>query len=89
MNRSACRPSSARRSPARRRLLRPGKPFDDVKTVKKKAYVHLMPGIPNEAFFAGVVLILLLSFSLFERHGKPRQAGAQLLAPRADEVRPA
>ncbi|WP_434421232.1 hypothetical protein [Nannocystis pusilla] len=43
--------------------------FDDVKTVKKKAYVHLMPGIPNEAFFAGVVLILLLSFSLFERHG--------------------
>src|SRR5690606_16179274 len=44
--------------------------FDDVQTVKKKAYVHLMPGIPNEAFFAGVVLILLLSFSLFERHGK-------------------
>src|SRR5690606_19541076 len=44
--------------------------FDDVKAVKKKAYVHLMPGIPNEAFFAGVVLILLLSFSLFERHGK-------------------
>ena len=44
--------------------------FDDVKTVKKKAYVHLMPGIPNEAFFAGVILILLLSFTLFERHGK-------------------
>ncbi len=43
--------------------------FDDVKTVEKKAYVHLMPGIPNEAFFAGVVLILLLSFTLFERHG--------------------
>lgn len=49
--------------------------FDDVKTVKKKAYVHLMPGIPNEAFFAGVVLILLLSFSLFERHGsRPRRS---------------
>jgi polyferredoxin len=45
--------------------------FDDVKTVKKKAYVHLMPGIPNSAFFAGVVLILLVSFTVFER--KKRQ----------------
>ncbi|MBL9099552.1 MAG: 4Fe-4S binding protein [Myxococcales bacterium] len=44
------------------------KAFDDVKTVKKKAYVHLMPGIPNEAFFAGVILILLLSFTVFERN---------------------
>ena len=41
--------------------------FDDVKTVKKKAYVHLMPGIPNEAFFVGVIVILLASFTLFER----------------------
>jgi len=47
--------------------------FDDVKTVKKKAYVHLMPGIPNEAFFIGVIVILLASFTLFERRtGKPR-----------------
>lgn len=47
--------------------------FDDVKTVKKKAYVHLMPGIPNEAFFVGIIVILLASFTLFERHGsKPR-----------------
>jgi hypothetical protein len=41
--------------------------FDDVRTVKKKAYVHLMPGIPNEAFFVGVIVILLASFTLFER----------------------
>ncbi len=47
--------------------------FDDVKTVKKKAYVHLMPGIPNEAFFIGVIVILLASFTLFERRtGQPR-----------------
>lgn len=47
--------------------------FDDVKTVKKKAYVHLMPGIPNEAFFVGVIVILLASFTLFERRtGAPR-----------------
>jgi hypothetical protein len=44
--------------------------FDDAKTVKKKAYVHLMPGIPNEVFFASGVVILLLSFVVFERHGK-------------------
>lgn len=44
--------------------------FDDVKVVKRKAYVHLMPGIPNEAFFGASVLILLLSFLLFERYGK-------------------
>ena len=49
--------------------------FDDIKTVKKKAYVHLMPGIPNEAFFVGIVVILLVSFTLFERRGekKPRR----------------
>ena len=48
--------------------------FDDVKTVKKKAYVHLMPGIPNEAFFIGVIVILLASFTLFERRtGQPRR----------------
>jgi uncharacterized membrane protein len=29
--------------------------------------VHLMPGIPNEAFFVGVIVILLASFTLFER----------------------
>lgn len=47
--------------------------FDDVKAVKKKAYVHLMPGIPNEAFFVGIIVILLASFTLFERRGgKPR-----------------
>ena len=44
--------------------------FDDAKTVKKKAYVHLMPGIPNEVFFASGVVILLLSFVVFERYGK-------------------
>ncbi len=41
--------------------------FGDAKIVKRKAYVHLMPGIPNEVFFASAVLILLLSFGLFER----------------------
>jgi hypothetical protein len=52
--------------------------FDDVKTVKKKAYVHLMPGIPNEAFFAGVVVILLVSFTVFEReaHGDRATTGS-------------
>ena len=44
--------------------------FDDVKVVKRKAYVHLMPGLPNEVFFASSILILLLSFVVFERHGK-------------------
>ncbi len=44
--------------------------FDDVKVVKRKAYVHLMPGIPNEAFFGAAVVILLLSFLVFERYGK-------------------
>jgi hypothetical protein len=44
--------------------------FDDVSVVKRKAYVHLMPGIPNEAFFGASVLILLLSFAVFERRGE-------------------
>lgn len=44
--------------------------FDDAKTVKKKAYVHLMPGIPNEVFFISGAMILLLSFVVFERYGK-------------------
>lgn len=44
--------------------------FDDAKTVKKKAYVHLMPGLPNEVFFGAGVVILLLSFVIFERYGK-------------------
>ena len=48
--------------------------FDDVKTVKKKAYVHLMPGIPNEAFFVGVIVILLASFTLFERRGAKQRS---------------
>jgi len=43
--------------------------FDDAKTVKKKAYVHLMPGIPNWVFFTAGVIILLLSFGVFERYG--------------------
>jgi polyferredoxin len=44
--------------------------FDDAKKVEVKSYVHLMPGIPNEVFYAGVGLILLLSFVLFERASK-------------------
>jgi len=50
--------------------------FGDAKVVKRKAYVHLMPGIPNEVFFASAALILLLSFTLFERkkpHRNPRE----------------
>lgn len=43
--------------------------FAEAKTVKKKAYVHLMPGIPNSVFFGSSVVILLLSFVLFERYG--------------------
>ena len=39
-------------------------------TVRKKAYVHLMPGIPNSVFFAAGAAILLLSFVLVERYGK-------------------
>ncbi len=46
--------------------------FDDAKTVKKKAYVHLMPGLPNEVFFGAGVVILLLSFGVFERYGKAK-----------------
>jgi len=44
--------------------------FDDAKVVQPKAYVHLMPGIPNTAFFGSAVGILLLSFVAFERYGK-------------------
>lgn len=46
--------------------------FDDAKTVKKKAYVHLMPGLPNEVFFGAGIVILLLSFVVFERYGKAK-----------------
>ena len=46
--------------------------FDDAKTVKTKAYVHLMPGLPNEVFFGAGVVILLLSFVVFERYGKAK-----------------
>ena len=46
--------------------------FDDAKTVKKKAYVHLMPGIPNSVFFFSSVVILLMSFVIFERYGKDK-----------------
>ncbi len=52
--------------------------FDDAEKVKTKAYVHLMPGLPNEAVYVGLGLILLLSFVLFERYGKtmdPRGSG--------------
>ncbi len=46
--------------------------FDDAQKVERKAYVHLMPGLPNEVFFASIVIILLLSFVVFERHGDRR-----------------
>jgi polyferredoxin len=49
--------------------------FADVEKVKTKAYVHLMPGLPNEAVYLGIGLILLLSFVLFERQGKQTLAG--------------
>ncbi|WP_146155701.1 4Fe-4S binding protein, partial [Enhygromyxa salina] len=52
--------------------------FDDAEVVKTKAYVHLMPGLPNEVVYVGLGLILLLSFVLFERYGKrkdPRGTG--------------
>jgi hypothetical protein len=52
--------------------------FADVEVVKTKAYVHLMPGLPNEVVYVGLGLILLLSFVLFERYGKrkdPRGTG--------------
>ena len=52
--------------------------FDDVEKVKTKAYVHLMPGLPNQVVYVGIGLILLLSFVLFERYGKrkdPRGTG--------------
>jgi len=48
--------------------------FADVEKVKTKAYVHLMPGLPNQAVYIGLGLILLLSFVLFERHGKRHPA---------------
>ena len=40
--------------------------FDDVEKVKTKAYVHLMPGLPNEVVYVGIGVILLLSFVLFD-----------------------
>lgn len=46
--------------------------FDDAREVKRKAYVHLMPGIPNSVFFAAAGLVLLLSFAVFERYGDRR-----------------
>ena len=46
--------------------------FSDAKTVKKKAYVHLMPGIPNTVFFGSAILVLLISFFLFERYGNDK-----------------
>jgi hypothetical protein len=46
--------------------------FADVERIRTKAYVHLMPGLPNEAVYVGLGLILLLSFGLFERYGKRR-----------------
>ncbi len=46
--------------------------FDDAKEVQKKAYVHLMPGIPNTVFYGAAAVILLLSFFVFERYG-PRK----------------
>jgi hypothetical protein len=46
--------------------------FSDAKTVEKKAYVHLMPGIPNTVFYGAAAVILLLSFVIFERYGKRR-----------------
>lgn len=52
--------------------------FTDAEQVKTKAYVHLMPGLPNEVLYVGIGLILLLSFVLFERYGKrkdPRGTG--------------
>ena len=52
--------------------------FADAETVKTKAYVHLMPGVPNEVVYVGIGLILLLSFVVFERYGKrkdPRGTG--------------
>ena len=52
--------------------------FADAETVKTKAYVHLMPGLPNEVVYVGLGLILVLSFLVFERYGKrgdPRGTG--------------
>ena len=49
--------------------------FADVEKVKTKAYVHLMPGLPNEAVYLGLGLILLLSFVLFERREPERERG--------------
>jgi polyferredoxin len=46
--------------------------FAEAKTVQKKAYVHLMPGIPNTVFYAAAGVILLLSFVIFERYGKAK-----------------
>lgn len=52
--------------------------FEDAEQVKTKAYVHLMPGLPNEIVYVGLGLILVLSFGLFERYGSrkdPRGTG--------------
>ena len=63
--------------------------FDDAKTVKKKAYVHLMPGIPNEVFFAAGAVILLavvrgVRAPWQARRSRATLAGGKLLALRAD-----
>ena len=41
--------------------------FADAEPVRRRAYVHLMPGLPNAVVYIGVALIVLLSFLFYER----------------------
>lgn len=60
--------------------------FDDARTVVEKAYVHLMPGIPNEVFFGSAALILVLSFVLFEGTGRRHDPRSRLRTYRFFEL---
>jgi hypothetical protein len=43
--------------------------FADAQPIERKAYVHLMPGIPDTVYYAAIAVIVLVSFVLFERYG--------------------
>ena len=43
--------------------------FADAEPIERKAYVHLMPGIPDTVYYSAIAVIVLVSFVLFERYG--------------------
>ena len=43
--------------------------FADAEPIVRKAYVHLMPGIPDTIFYGAIAVIVLVSLVAFERYG--------------------